>query len=415
MAPLDTLLAHPHEARVHGQVEARRAGAEHHHAAALHDEAGDREGLLAGMLEHEVDVVALAGVLPDRPAELAALLHVFGVTRLVVDVGELAPAVEIVAVDDAARAQRHHEVLLRRIGDHADGVGAGRGDELDRHRAEAARGTPHQHVVAGPQDVRAMAEQHAIGRGEGERVGGALLPAEMLRALHELARLHLAELRERAVRRLVAPDALAGGEHRIAAVALLVVAIVLVTVDDDLVTDLPALHLGADRPDDARGIGARDVERLLVDVERRDRQAETGPDAVVVHARRHHENEHLVLADRVRGHHFELHGLLGRTVAVAPDDPGVHVLRHMPERRNLTDLVEILLRLVGRGMGASRESDDGHGKSSCVAAKLLLRTRECNAQNTIRNDWHGGKTTKLPTPCGNRALPRRKSRGRVAG
>src|SRR4029453_10916515 len=119
---------------------------------------------------------------------------------------------------------------------------------------------------------------------EGERVGGALLPGEMLRALHQLARLHLAELGERAVRRLVAPDTLAGGEHRIAAVALLVVAVVLVTMDDDLVAALPALHLGADRPDDARGIRARDVEGLLVDIEGRDRQAEAGPPPVVVYA-----------------------------------------------------------------------------------------------------------------------------------
>ena len=347
---------------------------------------------------------------PDRAAELAALLHVFGIARLVVDVGKLAPAVEVVAVDDAACAQRHHEVRLRRIGDHADGVGAGRGDQLDRHRAQAARRAPDQHVVAGPQDVRAMAEQHAIGGGEGERVGGALLPGEMQRALHELARLHLAELGERPIGRLVAPDALAGGEHRIAAVALLVVAIVLVTVDDDFVSDLPALHLGADRPDDSRGVRARDVERLLVHVERRDRQAEARPDAVVVHAGCHHEDEHLILADRVRRHDFELHGLFGRPMAVAPDDPGVHVLGHMPERRNLADLVEILLRLVGRGMRASRESDDGHGKSSCVAAKLLLRKRECNAQNTNRNDWHSGKTTILPLPCGNPALPAPKSR-----
>jgi hypothetical protein len=130
-------------------------------------------------------------------------------------------------------------------------VGAGRGDELHGHRADAARRTPHQHVMAGPQDVRTMAEQHAVGGGERQRVAGALFPGEMLRALHQLARLHLAELGERAVRRLVAPDALAGGEHRIPAVALLVVAVVLVTVDDDLVADLPALHLGADRPDDA--------------------------------------------------------------------------------------------------------------------------------------------------------------------
>src|SRR6202008_230803 len=98
----------------------------------------------------------------------------------------------------------------------------------------------------------------------------ALLPGEMRRALHQLARLHLAELREAAVGSLVAPDALAGGGHRGAAGGLLVVAVVLIAVDDDLVADLPALHLGADRPDDARGIGAGDVERLLVNVGRGD-------------------------------------------------------------------------------------------------------------------------------------------------
>ncbi len=134
-----------------------------------------------GMLEDEVDVVALAGMFPDRRAELAALLHVLGIARLVVDVGKLAPAVEVVAVDDAARAERHHEVLLRRIGDHADGVGARGGDELHGHRADAARRAPHQHVVAGTQDVRTMAEQHAVGGGERERVAGALFPGEMLR------------------------------------------------------------------------------------------------------------------------------------------------------------------------------------------------------------------------------------------
>jgi hypothetical protein len=41
--------------------------------------------------------------------------------------------------------------------------------------------------------------------------------------------------------RLVAPDPLGIGEiHRVAAVAILVVAVVLVTVDDDLIADFPA-------------------------------------------------------------------------------------------------------------------------------------------------------------------------------
>src|SRR3546814_7166152 len=61
--------------------------------------------------------------------------------------------------------------------------------------------------------------------------------------------LHTGELGEGAVGRLVAPDALRRREHRVAAVALLVVAVVLIAVDHDLVADLPALHLGADGPD----------------------------------------------------------------------------------------------------------------------------------------------------------------------
>src|SRR4051812_1892285 len=102
----------------------------------------------------------------------------------------------------------------------------------------------------------------------------------MLRARHQLAVLHAAELRERAVRRLVAPDALRRREHRVAAVALLVVAVVLIAMNDNLVAALPALDLRADRPDDTRRVRAGDVIGRLVHVERRDRLAEPGPDAV---------------------------------------------------------------------------------------------------------------------------------------
>src|SRR5690606_21931804 len=111
---------------------------------------------------------------------------------------------------------------------------------------EAAGGAPHQHVVPWTQHVRAMAEQHAVSGGERQRVARRLLPREMLRTLEQLAILHAAELREASVGRLIAPDALRRGEHRIAAVALLVVAVVLVAMDDDFVADLPPLHLGAD-------------------------------------------------------------------------------------------------------------------------------------------------------------------------
>src|ERR1051326_7687754 len=129
-----------------------------------------------------------------------------------------------------------------------------------------ASGGPHQHVVAWLERVGRMTEQHAIGGRERKGVAGRLFPGEVPRLLHQLARLNPTELRERTVRRLVTPDALGGREQRIAAVALLVVPVVLVAMDDDLVAYFPAPHLAADRPHDAGGVGARHVERILVNV-----------------------------------------------------------------------------------------------------------------------------------------------------
>jgi hypothetical protein len=84
-----------------------------------------------------------------------------------------------------------------------------------------------------------------------------------------LLRLHLAELRERAPRGLIAPDALVDAAHRVAAGALLALAASLIAVQDDLVAGLAVAHARADRPDDAARIGAGDVEILLVHVEDR--------------------------------------------------------------------------------------------------------------------------------------------------
>ena len=210
----------------------------------------------------------------------------------------------------------------------------------------------------------------------------------MRRLEHELARLHAAELRERTVRRLVAPDALRRRQQRIAAIALLVVAVVLIAVNDDFVADLPAPHLGTDRPDDAGGVGAGDMKWILVHVERRDRLAEAGPDAVIIDAAGHDVDQHLVLGDRPGRHHFALHRRLRRPVPFLADGPGVHFRRHMPERRNLADLVEILKRRGGRfllrnghnGLPAApafatrRREHKPQSAAPYVAAQQLLRT-----------------------------------------
>ena len=258
--------------------------------------------------------------------------------------GHLTPAGKILAVDHALGAQLHHVIALAFIRDDADGVGTGGGRELHAEHAEAAGSPPHQHVVAGLQRMRRMAVQHAIGGRERERVAGRLLPGEVRRLRHELPRLHAAELRKRSVRRLVSPDALRGRQQRIAAVALFVVAVVLIAVDDHLVAHLPATDFRAAGPDDAGGIGAGDVERILVDVDRRDWDAEAGPYAVVIDAAGHHQNQHLVLTDRPGRQHFELHGGLGRPVPVLADRPCMHLRRHMAERRNFADVVEIFAR-----------------------------------------------------------------------
>src|SRR6185295_12109618 len=106
----------------------------------------------------------------------------------------------------------------------------------------------------------------------------------MVRLRHHLARLHAAELRERSVGCFVTPDAPRRREQRVAAVAVLIVAVILIAVDDDLVTDLPSFDLGAYRPHHAGGVRPGDMEWVLVAVERRDRDTETSPNAIVIDA-----------------------------------------------------------------------------------------------------------------------------------
>ena len=117
------------------------------------------------------------------------------------------------------------------------------------------------------QRVRPVAEQHAVGGGERQYVAGGLLPGEMLRPLQELSVLHAGELGKGAVGGLVAPDALRRREHRITAIALLVVAIVLIAMNDDFVSHLPAFHFRAHRPNDSGSVGTRDVKRVAVRID----------------------------------------------------------------------------------------------------------------------------------------------------
>src|SRR6188768_1320805 len=160
------------------------------------------------MLEHDIDV-ALAGNVPDRLAELSCLAYPVVIFRRI-HPRHLAPALEILAVDHSLGAEPEHIVALGFVRDHTDGIGAGRRAKLHAEHAKSARAAPDQYVITRLERMRRMAEQHAIGGGEGERVAGRLFPGEMRGLGHQLARLHATELTERAIRRLVAPDALRG-------------------------------------------------------------------------------------------------------------------------------------------------------------------------------------------------------------
>src|SRR6185295_3145172 len=109
------------------------------------DETGNRKCRFAGMLEYDVDV-ALAGDVPDRFTELAGLFHpivIFGG----VDLRHLAPAFEILAVDDAFGAKAEHIVALVVVRDDSDRVRTGGCGELHAEHTKAARRAPHQNVV----------------------------------------------------------------------------------------------------------------------------------------------------------------------------------------------------------------------------------------------------------------------------
>ena len=229
-----------------------------------------------------------------------------------------------------------------------DGAAAGVRDELHGERAEPAARPPDEHDVAGLHGVRGPSEEHAVGGGAGERRRGGLLPGEEVGLRQALVRLHLAELRERAPARVVAPHAeaarepgvLAGHDPRI-------VEIPLTRVHDDPVADLHVRHLVAHGVDDARRVGAHDVEvrRLappglrLRDV---DGHASGRPHVVEVHPAGHDHHEGVVRPELGHVDHLALDRRLGLAVSIGTHELRMHLRRHLPDRRDLAELVQVL-------------------------------------------------------------------------
>ena len=238
---------------------------------------------------------------------------------------------ELAAVDDGGGAQLADQLDLVVGGDNGDGVGPEQRAQLHRERAQPAAGAPHQHVVAGLD--AGLVDQHPVGGEVGEPVAGRLLPGQLRRLGQQLLGLHLAVLGEAAPVGLVGPDLLLGAGHRVEPVALGALAAALVAVDHDLVAGLPAGHARADALDDARRVGAGDVEVVAGVAEDRDGQPQRRPHAVVVDAGGHHPHQHLARARLRHLDLLELHGMLGIAQPLRPDHPRPHHRR--PRHRGI--------------------------------------------------------------------------------
>ena len=103
----------------------------------------------------------------------------------------------------------------------------------------------------------------------------------------------------------------------------------------------------------------------------RDRLTEPGPHAVVVDAAGHHVDQHLVLADRPGRQHLDLHRGFGRAMALLADRPGVHGLRHVAERRDLADLVEVLAAPPAAALLCATAGIDVSRNEPQVALRIL--------------------------------------------
>ena len=202
--------------------------------------------------------------------------------------------------------------------------------------------SPGSTVCGGP------AEQHAVGGGAGEGRRRRLLPAQEVGLGQALVRLHLAELRERPPAGVVTPDAEAAGEPRVLAGRHpWVVEVPLAGVHDDTVADLHVRDRVADGVDHPGGVGADDVEvgglvppsLGLRDV---DRDASGRPHVVEVHAGRHDHHERVVRAELGHVDHLVADRLRGLAVAIGAHELRVHLRRHLADRWDLAELVQVL-------------------------------------------------------------------------
>src|SRR6266566_4314986 len=362
MAALEALLAHPVIAQVHGRGVAGRAGADDDHAARRAHQDRRGQSRLAQMLEDDPWAHALARAVPDRLAERPGALRPFAVGLGLGGVRHRAPVRELAAVDHRRGAVLLTEFLLCVVGDHCHRAPAEGTRDLERHATEPARRAPYEDDIPRLDDVGWPAHEHPVRVRGAEQEAPGFFPGEAPGLGNALMGLAARELAEASVVGLVAPDACALGEHRVLARPdPWIVGAPPSAVHDDLVADLDVLHVASDGPDDSRAVAAPGVEvlrlaRALALADHVERGAERGPDVVVVDARGHHVDQHLVRAGRRGGDDLATPGVAGLAEAVLADEIRVHPLGDFAERRPLTELAEVdhaLNSLMNRGSRGS--------------------------------------------------------------
>ena len=131
----------------------------------------------------------------------------------------------------------------------------------------------------------------------------------MLGPGHQLAGLDAGKLGKGPIWCLIAPDALAGRKHWVAAITFFVIAIVLVAMDNDFIAGLPALNVLADGPHDPCRIRADNGVILVIAIQYADWFTKPSPNAIVIDPSGHHQQEHFVIINFRCGQDFQLHGL----------------------------------------------------------------------------------------------------------
>ena len=81
---------------------------------------------------------------------------------------------------------------------------------------------------------------------------------------------------------------------------------------------------------------------LFMAIERAYGLTQSRPDAVIIDASGHDQDQDLVLANLGRLDDLDLHGLGWAAMTLLADRPCMHAGRDMIGRRNLADLIEVL-------------------------------------------------------------------------